>query len=169
MVFSNRTASMDGTYDDHVQLGDAILVDGHRHRYTVLFDEHFSIRRRCCSSDHLIFTSDRCVGIRVEEEEDIFCIAVADVVGPCHCRFSLCGSSEITGEVVDISGRFFFPVFFFFFFFSFYFSSSLSRVRSVARSLACSSASFLGCGKQTSASSTMRNEERRRRRRKKKR
>ena len=139
MFFSNRTAALDGTYDDHVQLGDAVLVDGHRHRYTVLFDEHFSIRRRrrrCCSSDHLIFTSDRCVGIRVEEEEeDIFCIAVADVVGPCHCRFSLCGSSEITGEVVDISGRFFFPRFLLLLLFFLFFLIAISRSlgRSVGR------------------------------------
>ena len=33
-----------------------------------------------------------------EEEEDIFCIAAAaaDVVVDCHCRFSICRSSEIT-------------------------------------------------------------------------
>ena len=44
-LLRDLTAALAGTYDDHVQLGYAVLVDGHRHWYTILFDKHFSIRQ----------------------------------------------------------------------------------------------------------------------------
>ena len=47
-----------------------------------------------------------------EEEEDILYMA-ADVVVDCHCRFSICRSSEITREeavvvIAEVSSLFFF-------------------------------------------------------------
>ena len=107
-----------------------------------------------------MFISRRCDGIGVEEK-DIYCIAaVADVVVACHCRFSLCGSSEITGEVVDISGLLFFS-FSLFLFPHRYLAFARSVGRSFLRLLPPSSSSTAG----NKLASMMRKEERRRRRR----
>ena len=59
------------------------------------------------------------------KEKDIYWIA--DVVVACHCKFSMCGSSEITREVIaDVSSSsssFFFSLYFPYSFFSCFFFS----------------------------------------------